>query len=462
MRLQFLGACRTVTGSSHLLEINGKQILLDCGMYQGRRDEARQFNEWVPDVVRDVDAIILSHGHLDHCGKLPVLTRSGLNIPIYCTEATADVARVVMLDAGEIQQEDAEHLNRRDRRPGEPEFRPLYTTSDVHQTMRLINPVRYGQSIDIGGAKITLFDAGHILGSGYVTVEWQERNTPRSLLFTADIGRVQSPIIRDPAPLNGAFDYVITESTYGGRTHGPIAEIEPQLLDAVQSTIQRRSRLIVPSFALGRTQTVLWYMHKFMKEQKIPPINVYVDSPMGSEMTEVHEKLRDYYDDETAQLIGKEDLFADKRITLASSSAQSRQINSDRGPCVIIASSPTCEFGRVLHHLERSLENRNDTILFVGFTPYNTLGRRLQDGSKRVRVFNRFYNVAAEVRTIHGLSAHADGQELAAFLAPTCKPGTQAFVVHGEVDQAETVGRTLVERGMGRAAVPALETTFIA
>jgi len=458
MRIQFLGACRTVTGSSHLLEINGKRILLDCGMYQGRRDESRSFNAWMPEELRHLDAIVLSHGHLDHCGKLPVLTKEGVDVPIYCTEATADVARVVLTDAGEIQQEDADYLNKRERRPGDPEIKPIFTAGDVLRTTRHFKTIKYNQTIDVAGAKVTLFNAGHILGSAYVTVEWLEAGKQRSLLFTADIGRFNTPIIQDPAPLPGKFDLVISESTYGGRTHGPVSEIEPQLLDAVQTVLTRRGRLIVPSFAVGRTQTMLWYMHKFMRQGKIPAMNVYVDSPMGVEMTDVTEKHRNDFDDETAKLIGTEDLFASKRITLAKSSQQSRQINADRGPCVIIASSPTCEFGRVLHHLKQSIERPSDLLLFVGFTPQHTLGRRLQDGQKRVRIYNRFYDVQCEVRTIHGLSAHADGNELAAFLAPTCLATTETFIVHGEPDQQATFAKTLTAKGMGRCTIPALET----
>lgn len=458
MRIQFLGAARTVTGSSHLIQIGNTRLLLDCGLYQGKRDRANLFNHWLADDLKLVDAIILSHGHLDHCGKLPVLTRAGMEKQIYCTEATADVTRVVLTDAGEIQQEDAEYINKRHRRPDEPLVQPLYTTGDVQRTMKQFKTVRYNQSFEVGGVKITLHDAGHILGSAYVTLDWMDSATPRSLLFTADIGRRNTPIIADPTPLTRAFDFVITESTYGGRTHGPTDQIEPQLLDAVKAIIERRGRLIVPSFAVGRTQTILWYMHKFIRERKIPPINVYVDSPMGVEMTEVTEKRRDYFDEETSKMVGKEDLFEGKHIRLASSSGQSRQINNDRGPCVIIASSPTCEFGRVLHHLKQSIEHPGDMILFVGFTPADTLGRRIQDGEKRVRIFDRFYDVHAEVRTIHGLSAHADGNEIADFLAPTCLASTQCFIVHGEPDQQTAMAQTLMQRGIGRVTIPALET----
>ncbi|HEX8342496.1 MAG TPA: MBL fold metallo-hydrolase [Tepidisphaeraceae bacterium] len=462
MRIQFLGACRTVTGSSHLIEINGRRLLLDCGMYQGRRDESRQFNHWLPDGLHGIDAIVLSHGHLDHCGKLPVLTKAGVNVPIYCTEGTAGVARVVLTDAGDIQQEDAEYLNRRQRRPDEPEIQPLYTGSDVQRTLKQIKTVRYGQSFEVAGAKVTLLDAGHILGSAFVTIEWTEGGRSRSLLFTADVGRYDTPIINDPAPLPGAFDYVITESTYGGRTHSSMEEVAPQLLDAVKTAIARKSRLIVPSFAVGRTQTILWYMQKFMHEKLIPPTRIYVDSPMGVEMTQVTQELREYFDAETSAMIGADGLFAGSQIKLANSRQESLEINADRGPCVIIASSPTCEFGRVVHHLKQSVENPGDLVVFVGFTPYNTLGRRLQDGAKRVKLLDRFYDVRCDIRTIHGLSAHADQPELLRFLQPTLRPQTTAFVVHGEVDQQHALATALREHGVGNVGVPALESDVFA
>ncbi len=458
MRIQFLGACRTVTGTAHLLEIGGKKILLDCGMFQGPREEARQFNRWLPEELWRLDAIILSHGHLDHCGKLPMLVKAGYSGPIYCIEATADVARVVMTDAAEIQVEDAEYLNKRERRPDEPAIEPLYTPSDSLRTCKLFKTIKYGQHLTIGDVSFTLLDAGHILGSAYVCANWKEAGRDRSLLFTADVGRYGQPIINDPATLPGAFDIVISESTYGGRVHGSSADIEPQLLEAVKTVIARKGRLIVPSFAVGRTQTMLWYMRRFIDRGEIPPINLYVDSPMGVEMTDIYERHRAYFDDETAAHLKDQDLFASKYIKLASSGAQSREINADRGPCVIIASSPTCEFGRVLHHLKQSIEDPKDMVIFVGFTPANTLGRRIQDGEKRVRILNRFYDVRCDIRTIHGLSAHADSNELLRFLGPTLKPTSRAFVVHGEVDQARTFAQSLVEHGMSQAIVPARET----
>jgi metallo-beta-lactamase family protein len=261
--------------------------------------------------------------------------------------------------------------------------------------------------------------------------------------------------------LPGPVDYVITESTYGNQSHGPMTDIEPQLLSAVQGCIQRKGRLIVPSFAIGRTQTILWYINKFIEETKIPAIPLYVDSPMGVEVSKIYSQFREDYDDETRKLIGTRDLFGLSRVTFASSVDDSKKINADRGPCVIVASSPTCEFGRVLHHLIQSVERPADQVIFVGWIPPGTLGRRLQNGDKRVRILDRWYDLKCGVQTIHGLSAHADGDELIRFLTPTLNPKTTAFVVHGEVDQSEPFAGRLMGSGMRLAAVPAMDTSVV-
>lgn len=462
MRIQFCGADRTVTGSCHMLEINGLRVLLDFGMYQGPRDQAAKFNSFLPDDAQRADAVILSHGHLDHCGKLPVLTRNGYRGPIYCTPATAEVARIVMADSAKIQEEDAEYLNRRSRRPGEEEVKPLYTSSDAAAVLKLWKKVNYGESTELGkGVRFTFFDAGHILGSAYVVVEFDEDGKHRRLLFTADVGRYNTPIIRDPVPPPGDVDWVITESTYGDKSHGPIDQVGPQLLDAVQTTLRNHGRLLVPAFAVGRTQVMLWYIQRFIQEKKIPPIPVFVDSPMGVEASHVHEQFRQMYDQETLNAIGSGGLFDSSKVTFASSTQESKNINAFQGSCVIIASSPTCEFGRILHHLQQSVERANDMVVFCGFVPPNTLGRRLQERAQRVRIFDRFYEVKCAVRTIHGLSAHADGDELLKFLQPAIAEKTSAYVVHGEEDQAEGFAARLLKAGMGRVMVPALETSVI-
>ena len=463
MRIQFCGADRTVTGSCHLIEVNGLRILLDVGIYQGAREVGDRLNRWLPKDAQKVNAVILSHGHLDHCGKLPVLTSSGYTGPIYCTPGTAAVARIVLEDSAEIQEEDASYLNRRARGANEEPVRPLYTRADVPAVLRAFKTVGYEKRTELGnGVSFTFRDAGHIMGSAYVLLEWSEGGKARTLLFTADIGRYDTPILRDPATLAGPVDLVITESTYGNAQHAPMSEVGPQLLEAVKQCVRDRSRLLVPSFAVGRTQTILWYMQKFISEGQIAPLPVFVDSPMGVEASQAYSQFRDNFDEQTAAMIGTKDLFGLSRTTFASSSQDSRKINGQNGPCVIIASSPTCEFGRILHHLSLSIEREKDLVLFVGYTPPNTLGRRLQDGAKRVRIYDRWYDVKCQVRTIHGLSAHADGDELLRFLTPTLTAQTTAYVVHGEELQAETFANRLVGRGIGRAEVPAMESSVVA
>lgn len=465
MIIRFLGADRTVTGSSHLLEINGLRILLDCGIYQGPRDESRRLNALVPPDPGSIDVVILSHGHLDHSGKLPVLLLQGYRGPIYCTPATSDVTRIILEDSAKIQEEDAAYLNRRAIDPNQPPILPLYTAADVLPVMRAMKNVAWQQKVDLGrGVSFTFFDAGHILGSSYVWIEWTEENDPskrHTLLFTGDIGRYNTPIIEDPVAPPGPADLIITESTYGGRSHGPIDLVEPQFEDAVKACLQRQSRLLVPSFAVGRTQTVLWYIAKMVAERKIPPIRTYIDSPMGVEVSHVYAKYGLSFDSETRTLMGEKDLLKFSGVILARSGDESRKINNDRGPCVIIASSPTCEFGRILHHLKQSLENPKDIVLFVGFTPGGTLGRRIQDGQKRVRVFDRWYDVRCEVRTVHGLSAHADADELEKFLGPALSEGTQAFVVHGEPEQSEAFAARLLTKGVQSAVVPAMTSSMM-
>ena len=464
MRLVFAGADRTVTGSCHIVEVNGVRIVLDMGMYHGPRQQAQALNRWLPPGVLSADAVILSHSHLDHCGKLPVVVRAGFSGPIYCTEPTAAMTRIVLHDAAHIQQEDSEYLNRRQTDPGQPGIEPLYSPDDVERTLRLMRRVRYGQRVEIAPkTHFTLFDAGHILGSSWVLLEWEEASgTPRSLMYTADVGRYSTPIIRDPQPVERPVDYVITESTYGARQHAPMNSVAPQLLDAVRRCIQRRSRLLIPAFAVGRTQSVLWYLQRFIQNGDIPDIPLYVDSPMGSEVSDVHSRFPEYYDEETAGAIGKHDLFGTSRVNFVRTRQESKHVNSDHGPCVIIASSGTCEFGRILHHLKVSLERSQDMVLFVGFTPANTLGRRLQDGQKRVRIYGRWYDVACEVRTIHGLSAHADGDELLRFLAPATGPHTVFHVVHGEAEQADALAERLRAAGARHIVVPAMESAVTA
>jgi len=339
-------------------------------------------------------------------------------------------------------------------------MQPLFHSGDVNDLLHQFRTVKYEQKTGLGrGVSFTFYDAGHILGSAYVVLEWIESNKPRTLLFTADVGRYNTPILRDPHPLPFPVEQVITESTYGNTKHAPMDQVGPQLLECIKYCIDRKSRILIPSFAVGRTQTVLWYVQNFIEEKLIPPIPIFIDSPMGVEVTRVHSAFPECYDRQTCIAIGKADIFGGGRVTFATTMQQSKAINAVPGPCAIIASSPTCEFGRILHHLTLSVERPDDMVVFVGWIPPQTLGRRLQDGEKRARILDRFYDVKCQVRTIHGLSAHADGDELLRFLQPTTRPETTAYVVHGEVPQAEGFAARLVKAGMGRAVVPAIDSS---
>ncbi|HMO54858.1 MAG TPA: MBL fold metallo-hydrolase, partial [Tepidiformaceae bacterium] len=368
---------------------------------------------------------------------------------------------IVLEDAAEIQLEDADYLNRRERAPDEPPVRPLYTPAIARDTVRQFKTIPYARTTDLGNnIRFTFFDAGHILGSAWILLEWTEASHPRSLLFTADIGRHGTPIINDPVLPARPVDFVITESTYAGKTHAPMATAGHLLLECFQSIQQSRGRMIVPAFAVGRTQTILWYYARFVEDGLIDPFPVFVDSPMAVEVTHTYAGFPQFFDPETHALLTQQSQRK-LPITLAGSSQQSREINSAKGPCLIIASSPTLEFGRVLHHVKISLERPQDLIAFVGWTPPYTLGRRIIEGQSRVRIFDRFYDVKCQRRTINGLSAHADGHELLAFLKPALAPHTRCFIVHGEPPRAEAMARLLHEAG-ATAIVPATQTCVIA
>jgi metallo-beta-lactamase family protein len=454
VRITFWGATRTVTGSQHLVEANGLKLLLDCGLYQGRRQLARDRNHRFPFDPRELDAVVLSHAHIDHSGNLPNLVRQGFAGPILCTPATRDLTAVMLADAAKIQEEDAAHLNRL-RQPQDPPIRPLYTRRDAFQAARYCFGVPYHHPYEIGnGVLLRFLDAGHILGSAMIHLQVPTRTGLKTLTFTGDLGRRGLPILRDPEPVPQA-DLVISECTYGGCVHPPVEVLGPMIAEVVRRTAQRGGKVLVPAFSLGRTQTLLYFLHQQWLAGNAPSLPVFVDSPLAANATEVYRLHPECFDETTAQRLADDpDLFGGKRTQFLRSVEESKALNDFAAPCIIIAASGMCEGGRILHHLEHNIENPVNTVLLVGYQAPETLGRKLAEGRPKVRIFDREYAVRAEVVVMSGLSSHADQHDLEALLSPLASGNPRVRLVHGEPDRAEALARRLRSLGFADVAVP--------
>ena len=450
----FWGATRTVTGSMHLLSAAGKTILLDCGLFQGHRAESVRRNRDFPFRAKDIDAVILSHAHIDHCGNLPNLVRRGFAGPIYCTPATRALAAVMLGDAVKIQAEDAAYLNRK-RGPGEPKVEPLYDDRDVFRTLHRLQSVRYGARVAIGkGIEVTFADAGHLLGSAMVSVRIDGPAGERRLTFTGDVGRPGLPILRDPEPV-APCDLLITESTYGGHTHEPVSETAEQLGEVVRRTADRGGKVIVPAFAVGRTQTLIYFLHQLIRAGKLPAIPIFVDSPMATRATEVFRAHPECFDEETLALLAAHpELFGGQHVRYVESVHESVELNTRVGPCVIIAASGMCEAGRVLHHLKHHLPDARNTVLIAGYQAEATLGRRLVERQPEVRVLGGVCPVKAEIVVLNGLSSHADHGDLLRMLGPLAGSTARVRLVHGEPDRAMKLAEGLRGLGFADVAIP--------
>lgn len=448
----FWGAARTVTGSMHLVEADGRRILLDCGLYQGRRAESRERNSHFPFDPARIDAVVLSHAHIDHCGNLPNLVKQGFDGPIYCTPATRDLTAVMLADSAKIQEEDAGYLN---RKRGEPRIEPLYTRDDAHRVARLCYAVPYGRKLAIlNGVELSFTEAGHLLGSAMVSLTLPSSKGERRLTFTGDLGRRGLPILRDPAPVPPA-DLVISESTYGGRTHPPVEELADQLAAVLTRTADRGGKVLIPAFSLGRTQTVVYYLHQLMSQGRLPDLPIFVDSPLAADATEVFRLHPECFDEETAKLLEESpDLFGQKRVRYVRHYQESKALNDRRDPCVIIASSGMCEAGRILHHLKHNIEDPRTTIIIIGFQAPHTLGRRLVEREPEVRVFGKPYKLRAEVVIMNGFSSHADHNDLLRDLDPLAAEKPRICLVHGEPESAEALAQGLREKGFDEVAIP--------
>jgi metallo-beta-lactamase family protein len=435
MKLVFLGAARNVTGSSYLLEANGKRILVDCGLYQEREFRSRNWDSF-PVPADSIDAVLLTHAHLDHCGRLPKLVKEGFKGKIFSTPATADIARIILLDSAKIQAEDAYHKMKRHKkegRKGKYPAEPLYWEKDVHQTLSLFERVDYEQPIELGqGINATLHDAGHILGSNSIRLRVQGDGEERSILFSGDVGRWDIPILKDPAPVEDA-DYILIESTYGDRVHGKIDDISVELAEIINRANKQGGNVLIPSFAVERTQELLYYLDDLLREKKVPHLVAFVDSPMAIKVTDVFKQHSNLFDMESAALIKSGDHPCDfPGLTMSRSVRQSKGINQIRGTAIIIAGSGMCTGGRIKHHLINNISRPESTILFVGYQAKGTLGRHISGGAKEVRIHGRNHKVEASIEKISGFSAHADKNELFKWLSPIKKDPKKVFVVHGE------------------------------
>lgn len=453
-QVTFWGAARTVTGSMHLVEANGLRLLLDCGMFQGRRLEAYRRNKTFPFEPRLMDAVLLSHAHIDHCGNLPNLFRQGFGGPIFCTPATKDLMAVMLADSAKIQEEDAGYLNRKHDQGADP-VQLLYERRDVIRMMRLAQPVPYDKPFELGkGITLRFVEAGHLLGSAMIHLTIDQNGTTQSLTFTGDLGRKGLPILRDPAPIPPA-DFIITESTYGGRDHPPVDLLADSLAQVVERTVERGGKILVPAFSLGRTQSILYFLHQLFDSGRIKDLPIFVDSPLAARATSVFALHPECFDEETALLLGDEpELFEEKRVRFTRDVEESKRLNDLKGPCIIIAASGMCESGRILHHLKHNIEDERNTVLIIGYQAPDTLGRRLVECRPEVRIHDRFRKLNAEVVVLNGFSSHADRKDLIDFFTPLADPKRRVRLVHGELDQAQALEKRLKELGFSDVAIP--------
>lgn len=463
MEIRFIGAARTVTGSMHLIKANGKTFLLDCGLYQGKRKEAfelnRNFDFFKPS---EIDFVILSHAHIDHSGNLPSLVRRGFTGNIYSTFATRDLASVMLRDSGHIQEKDIEFVNKKRKKKGQNLFEPLYTEYDAQHTMEHFVGVNYHREFEIcENIKVTFFDAGHILGSSVIFLTIKEDGRIINLGFSGDLGRPNLPILKDPEKIPDV-DFFICETTYGGRLHDNPKDSEMQLTKVIEQAIKQKGKIIVPAFSVGRTQEIVYALHRIFERGDVPRIPIYVDSPLSVNATEVFRMHPECFDNETAQfLLKREDPFGFNKLTYITDVTESKKLNDQIGPCMIISSSGMCEAGRIVHHLANNVQNPNNIILIVGYMAEHTLGRKLINKESPLAIFGDEYDLKAEVIVLNSFSGHADANELFNYCNMLDKARIQKlFLVHGEPDQQEIFKKRLEENSFKNVIVPEKGNSF--
>lgn len=464
MHVQFWGAARTVTGSMHLVQVGEHRILLDCGLYQGRREEAYRRNRDFPFTGQEIDAVVLSHAHIDHSGNLPSLVRSGFRGPIFSTSATRDLASIMLLDAAKIQESDTRYVNKKREKKQEKLFKPLYETPDALETIKLFRSVECGNWFDVTtGVRCRFHFAGHMLGAAVVELELRDPgraadHPPRRLVFSGDIGRPGMPLLPIPSTVEGA-EFVIMEATYGNRLHAAEIDARDMLLEIVQKVSQRGGKLIVPAFSVGRTQEIVYHLNQLHEAGRLPPIKVFVDSPLAVDATEVFRTHIECFNQETIRSILQEedrDPLNFQGLFYVRSQQYSKRLNSLEEPCIIISASGMCEAGRVLHHLKNNIENPRNAVMFAGYQAEHTLGRYILNGAKEIKIFGEPYQVRADVFKLEASSGHADQSELIEWTQNMVKHGRvkKIALVHAETDAATELKMTLSEKGIHQVIIP--------
>ncbi len=464
IKLSFLGAAQNVTGSRHLLQANGASILVDCGLYQERHFRTRNWDPF-PVPPGNIDTVLLTHAHLDHCGLLPKLVKEGFKGKIYCTAATADIARIILLDSAKIQGEDARFKRKRHQKQGRTgpyPYVPLYSTEDAQASLASFSPVEYRQSVQLGnGVEATFYDAGHVLGSSIIRTKVRRNGQQRIILFSGDIGRPDRPIVRDPTVFEKA-DYVLIESTYGDRAHDDTKDIEKLIAEVINSTAKAGGNIIVPSFALERSQEVLYYINELLQAGAIPPMKVFLDSPMASRITTVFKHHPELFDKDMKKLVKMhKSPFSLPGLELAGTANESKAINNMRGTIMVIAGSGMCTGGRIKHHLVNNISRPENTIMFVGYQAVGTLGRSIVDGADQVRILGEKRRIRARIVRVNGFSAHADRDELLKWLQELQSPPRRVFVVHGEPDSAKSFGPHVRQQTGWKVTVPAYQDEVV-
>lgn len=441
MKLTFFGATRTVTGSKYLLQANGKNILIECGMYQGRRTDWLERNSHLPFDSSKVDTLLLSHAHIDHSGIIPVLGRIGFRGKIFCTDATADLCSVMLMDSAHIQEQDAAFITKKNAKKGLPPVEPLYTQADTQAILGQFQSAgSYNQpTVITTGVTATWLDAGHMLGSAMIAIDIEEGGRKIRLAFSGDLGRGHNDILRDPDHPRDA-DYLLVESTYGNRVHESLDNVNDRVCAIVNRAVERNGKIIIPSFAVGRTQEVLYVLYHLVQAQRIPVLPVFVDSPLAIQATEVFKRHPECFNKKFHDvMMNGQNPFSMSNVNYVGSVEESKAINNFKKPCIIISASGMAEAGRIRHHIKNNIEDDRSTILIVGWCAPHTLGARLASGHKEVNIFGEPYKVRAQVKTIDALSTHADKNELLAWVEQVSGPLKRIFVIHGDEDAANAL-----------------------